>query len=225
MKNIFLVSGYGMPEDIFKDHNYNFYLKSVFNKIYDLAIQNNNKGIIIICSGGKTDCFKPYKRDEANEILKFLKYLSQRYGLKKVTKNWKFIKETRSLSSLENILNAQKLIKNKKIKKAKWRIFCEHTRKKKVETLAKKILNKSYDFEVLGIDFDVSPNRYLESKFLAEKERKDLNNALWALKSSENLKKYHKLLEERISFLRKNGTKIHREAIKAWWEERLKELR
>lgn len=38
--SIFLILGHGVPKDILKDENYNLYLKSVFNKIYDLKIQN-----------------------------------------------------------------------------------------------------------------------------------------------------------------------------------------
>jgi hypothetical protein len=37
MKNIFLILGHGIPKNILKDENCNFYLKMVFNKIYDVV--------------------------------------------------------------------------------------------------------------------------------------------------------------------------------------------
>ena len=52
MKNIFLVFGYGIPKNILKDENYNFYLKMVFNKIYDLATKNDIKNPVIIVTEG-----------------------------------------------------------------------------------------------------------------------------------------------------------------------------
>lgn len=46
MTSIFLILGYGIPKNIFKDKNYNFYLKTVFNKVYDLVTKNKIKAPI-----------------------------------------------------------------------------------------------------------------------------------------------------------------------------------
>lgn len=89
MNNIFLVFGYGVPKNILKDENYNFYLKIVFNKIYDLVVKNKIYKPITICCGGETDMFKPYKRTEADEMIKLFKTLiEERPFLKSTTKSW-----------------------------------------------------------------------------------------------------------------------------------------
>ena len=53
----------------------------------------------------------------------------------------------------------------------------------------------------------------------------ELEHSLWALQSPENLKKHHKVFAERINYLRKAGSKVHVEAVKKWWEQKLKELK
>ncbi|MEK7606775.1 MAG: hypothetical protein AAB444_01065 [Patescibacteria group bacterium] len=63
--NFFLIFGYGVPKDIFKDENYNFYLKTVFNRIYDRVTEGKIKKPVILCGGGKTDCYKPSKHVQA----------------------------------------------------------------------------------------------------------------------------------------------------------------
>ncbi len=224
MKNVFLVFGYGIPKDIYKDENYNFYLKMVFNKIYDFVIKQSIRNPIIICSGGKTDMFKPYERTEAVEMIKLLKKLSERPFLKTITKDWLFLPEKKSLSTLENFISCKTLLKNKKINKANLYIFCEQTREKRIKTVGKKIFNKNYNFQVVPIDFDVSSNRYIDPEFLAKKERVELKHSLWALESTENFKKHHELFQEKIDYLRKAGPDVHVEAVKEWWEKKLKEI-
>jgi hypothetical protein len=224
MKNVFLVFGYGVPKNIFIDENYNLYLKMVFNKIYNLVLKSKVTNPLIICSGGKTDCFKPYKRNEGEEMVKFFKKLSQKSFLKPITTKWLFISEKTSLSTLENFLHCKQILKKQKIVQAQLYIFCEQTRAKRVKTLAKKILDKKYNSKVIPIDFDTSPNRYLDPEFLAEKERMVLKHDLWALKNSVNLKKYHTLFEDKLKFLRKAGPKVHTEAVKKWWEQGINKL-
>jgi len=82
MNNIFLIFGYGIPKNILKNENYNFYLKMVFNRIYDIIVKTKVRKPLVICSGGKTDIFKPYNRTEAEEIIKFLKKLRNKPFLK-----------------------------------------------------------------------------------------------------------------------------------------------
>ena len=107
MTNIFLVFGYGIPKNILKDENYNFYLKTVFNKIYGVVTKDTYTKPLIIFCGGKTDIFKPYKRNEAEEMRKFFTaMINQRPFLKSITKNWLFIVEKESLSTLENLINS-----------------------------------------------------------------------------------------------------------------------
>lgn len=226
MNDVFLIFGYGIPKNILKDENYNFYLKMVFNKIYDFVTKDKPTKPLIICCGGETDMIKPYKRNEAEEMIKFFtELIKQRPFLNPITKNWLFIPENKSLSTLENLINSKKNIEKRKIKKANFFIFCELTREKRIKVIAKKILNKNYNFLVVPIDFDVSANRYLSQEFLAKKEKAELEHSLWALQSPENLKKHHEVFVEKIEYLRKAGPKVHVEAVKKWWEQKLNELK
>jgi len=224
MKNIFLVFGYGIPKDILKDENYNFYLKMVFNRIYDLTTTQKIKNPIIICSGGKTDMFKPYKRTEGEEMIRLFKRLTKRSFLRKITKGWLFIPEKTSLSTLENFLNCNAILKKKKIQEAKLYIFCEKTREKRIKRIAREALDKNYNFQVMSTDFDISSNRYLDPEFLEKKEKLVLKYDLWALKNPENFKEYHKLFEEKFEYLRNAGPKAQTKAVKEWWKKKIKEL-
>lgn len=223
MNNIFLIFGYGVPKNILKDENYNLYLKMAFNKIYNISFISKINPIII-CSGGKTDCYKPCKRTEADEIIKLFKNIVKKPFLTKITQNWLFIAEKKSLSTLENLLNCQEILKNKSIKQnnANIYIFCEQTREKRIKTLAKKVLGKNYNLKIIPIDFDISSNRYVNPEFLAKKEHLGLKSALWALQNPENLQKYRESFKEKIDFLRKKGAKNQPEAVKKWWEQKIK---
>jgi len=226
MNDVFLVFGYGVPRDILKDENYNFYLKMVFNKIYDFVVKNNIEKPVIIFCGGETDVLKPYKRNEADEMIKFFTTLiKERPFLKSQTRNWLFISEKDSLSTLENLINSKKIITRRKIKKANFYVFCEQTRERRIKVLAKKIFEKNYNFLVVPLDFDVSANRYLPAEYLAKKESTELKHSLWALQSPENLKKHHKVFEEKFEYFRKVGHKAHVNAVKEWWDQKLKELK
>lgn len=224
MKNIFLTFGYGVPDDIFEDENYNFYLKIAFNKIYDITTRDEIKAPIIICSGGNTDMQEPYNRTEAGEMVKFLEHLANRSAVKDVTENWQFIDEKESLSALENIINCKDILQEKNIKQANIYVFSEQTRQKRIRILMNKVMGDDYDIHLNPIDFDVSKNRYLDPEFLQNKEEKELKHALWALKSKENLEKHHELLEEKIEYLRESDSQEHEEAVKEWWEKKLEEL-
>jgi hypothetical protein len=225
MNNIFLIFGYGVPKDILKDETYNFYLKIVFNKIYDIVTQNNIDSPIIITCGGKTDMFKPYDRTEAEEMIRFFEsFIQERSYLQPITKTWTFIPEKQSLSTLENLLNSVKIVESKEIKKAQFYIFCEQTRQKRIRVLAKKVFDKDASSLIIPIDFDTSVNRYLPTEYLAKKEKLDLKYSLWALQAPENLKKYHKVFEEKMEYIRKAGHKQSISALKEWWDKKLKEL-
>lgn len=225
MNNVFLVFGYGVPKDIFKDEKYNFYLKMVFNKIYSIVIKNKVPKPIIIFCGGNTDGFKPYRRTEADEMIKFfVAIIKEKTFLKSLTKNWTIISENKSLSTLENLLNSKNIITKRKIRKANFFIFCEQTRESRIKILANKIFGKNSKFQVEPIDFDVSQNRYLSPEYLAKKENTELRHSLWALKSPRNLKKHHKMFQEKFEYFRKAGQKTHTNAVKEWWDQKLREL-
>ncbi len=97
-----LIPGYGIPEDIFKDCNYNTYLTGCFNRLFD---EYRGAEGVIVFSGGCTDCYSPYKRTEAREMKKWfekqMKHIRQAAG---VRLQWRMKTENRSLSTLENVL-------------------------------------------------------------------------------------------------------------------------
>lgn len=224
MRTVFLILGYGVPKNINQDENYKTYLKFVFNSIYDTVLKNKIKKPLIIFSGGKTDIFKPYKRSEAGEMIKFFKTLKNRNFVREITRDWDLISEAKPLTTLENLLFSQEILKKKKINQAQIYIFCELTRVKKVRVLANKVLTKKYKFKVIGIDFDHSPNRYLPLEFIRQKEAEDIKLALWALKSKANLKKYHQIFQERIEYFRQQGPDKHLQAIQDWWQKKVNQL-
>lgn len=224
MKQIFFIFGYGVPKNIQTDDNYRRYLSIAFNRIYDLTTATLITDPLIICSGGKTDMFKPYKRSEAGEMVRVLKQLANRRELKTVTKRWNIMAEDRSLSTLENLINCKTILTRKKIKRGAVTIFCEHTRKPRIQTVAKKILGNAYDVTVIPIDFDLSSNRYLDPAFLKEKEATELRHSLWALKSATNLKKHHALFQEKIDYLRAQGSKAHADSVRTWWQKKLRDI-
>lgn len=221
MNNIFLIFGYGVPQDILQDADYNSYLRTVFNKIYDYAVKQPSIAPVIICCGGKTDLFKPYRRTEAAEMIRFFKnFIKERPFLKEISKDWSWVAENKSLSTLENLLNSQSIIIKRGLSSANIFIFCEESRVNRIKIVAGKIFNKNYKIKVNPIDFDVSPTRYLPSKLIKEKETFEITHSLWALKSQDNLKKHHKIFVEKFVYLRRHGLA----GLTNWWKTKIKEF-
>ncbi len=211
--DFYLICGYGVPKDIQTDDNYRRYLGIVFNTIYS---HSAGKPAMIICAGGKTDLVKPYKRSEAGEIARFLKPLMR-------GRDWKLAQEARSLSTVENMLYAQQKLVRATSQGDCMMVFCEATRVVRVKALAKQIF-RGLPVTVYPVEFDLSPNRYLDPAFIAEKERKTLKVERWALEDSKHLRVYRNKLEDRIAHFRRAGTKRHIQEIKKWWETELDEL-
>lgn len=222
-KNIFIILGYGVPKDILNDYNYNKYFGFTFNSIFEVVRKNKILDPLVIFSGGKTDCFKPYKRSEASEMKNLFKNFANRSFVRPFTASWKYVTESRSLSTLENLLNCDKELRRMEIGEGKLFIFCEYTRQQRVKHLTRKIFNNKYKIEIIPVDFDMSPNRYLDEEFIAKKENKMLSHDLWALQSDNNFKKYHQIYMEKIKLFRQKGA--NHKTIKEWWDMRLEELR
>ncbi|MDP2656380.1 MAG: hypothetical protein Q8P11_02345 [bacterium] len=218
--NIFIICGYGVPKDILKDENYTFYLKTVFNTLYDIAEKTKPAKNYVIFSGGKTDCFKPYTRTEAGEMIRFFTaYLATKRYLKDFTRDLIVLSEKRALSTLENFIYTKAILDKRAIGGCLY-IFCEKTRETRVKILAKKVFNNKH-VSVFAVDFDTSPNRYLDPAFLAKKEKKMLAFDLWALENANNFKKYHALYKKRMAYFRRAEPKHHTEAVRTWWEEEI----
>ncbi len=217
----FIVVGYGIPKDILQDQNYDFYLRTIFNKIFDICSISGNWNPVILFSGGKTDMWKPYRRIEAQEMKKAFLSLMQRPAVKAQTKGWKIVLEPKSLSTLDNFLYAKEVLDQKQLYPKKIAVFCEQTRAARVKVLARTFFKRA---DVHPIDFDQSANRYLDPKKLQRLAKEALKFDLWALESAEHLAKHQALFKEKIQFLRDAGPDAHVEAVRQWWEKQLEKV-
>jgi hypothetical protein len=225
MPHTFLIFGYGIPKDILKDETYSRYLVPVFNHIYTTVTEQHITDPLIITCGGKTEMKKPYTRSEAGEMIRFFKHLITTHPhLKPITKHWKWLAEGTSLSTLENILNSKKMLDKRGLTQTHITIYCETTRAKRVQTVAKKVFGRGQPIRVVPIDFDLSEHRYLGAEYIHKKETRETRHSLWALKSPENLKKHHELFQKKFDYLRKRGTKAHAKAVKEWWDTALRDI-
>lgn len=192
----YVICGYGIPKNIETDHNYFIYLNTVFNQIFEGA--QNEAASIIVC-GGPTNCEPPFDGTEAEIISEYLKGLLDREEVKEQTKGWKIILEDQSLSSLENLINAEKIIKDNGLTRPT--IFCEATRGERMRRLAGAIMG-SDQIELRTIDFDVSKNRYHSSRLIKKRERAAVENDLWVLGDPTRLEKHHQIFLEKLELIR-----------------------
>ncbi|HPI67224.1 MAG TPA: hypothetical protein PKZ16_01620 [bacterium] len=152
---------------------------------------------------------------------KLFLFFAKRDFVKNYTKSWQYKLENKSLSTMENILFANKIIENTKIDKNIF-IFVEQTRVLKIKTLAKKIIKNK--FQIIPLDFDLSINRYRDPEFLKRKELADLKISLMVLSDKKIYNYYRKILKDKVTYFRQMGPTQHREAINNWWQEKLKEM-
>ncbi|MBP9827997.1 hypothetical protein KBC55_02470 [Patescibacteria group bacterium] len=213
--DIFIVCGYGIPENMETDTNYLVYLRTVFNKLYSKV---NLKPAAIISCGGPTSMKAPYTNTEAAVITQALVKQTQREELQSATKLWKFYEEGTSLSTLENLLNAKKIIEDQQLS-GNITIFCEATREHRITETAKKIFQRSINVE--PIDFDTSINRYLNPERIKEKEEIGLQESLWTLEDANRLALHHELFEKKFIFFRNEKEKglSETEIVKRWYEK------
>lgn len=217
MNKIYIVPAYGIPKNILLDEHYNRYLQGVFNYIFDHA---QGQKALIIFTGGNSDMVKPYRRTEAGETKRLFDVLMKRPFVKKAVQSWKIITEKSALSSVENLVNTKKVFLEKKITFTTITVFSEWSRQGKMKVLAKKIFGRGV--VIHPIDFDISQNRY-HTELAKKREAEDIRLSLWALKNSSNFKRYNKVFQDRITWLRIQKTS-HPEAVKKWTEMKLKEL-
>ncbi|MDA0208303.1 MAG: YdcF family protein [bacterium] len=210
----FIICGYGIPENVSRDVNYTTYLHLIFNSIFEQVAQQ--EAVIIPC-GGPTKCDPPFVGTEAEAITDYLTELAKRNEVSEHAKKWIFISETESLSTLENLLFAKKMLDDI-ASVEKITIFCEKTREKRVQAFADKIFDKSVS--VSAIDFDISKNRYLDSDTLNTKEDLAMKEGLWTLQELERLEKHHEFFEKKFEFLRRRQSEglSHVDAVKEWFE-------
>lgn len=192
--SVFVIGGYGIPTDIMTDRNYQRYLGFCFNQIFDYS-QAHSGLLTVILAGGPTDLQPPYHRTEAGEMKRWFK--AQLRILSVVERRrWNFIVLARGLSALENLLAVQQQL-GKKIPAT---IFCESTRQWRLSQLAKSIFGRPV--LVTGVDFDLSPRRYIQKKDILEKERADLKKELSLCNDVAGLQVYRQEKQDRLAKLR-----------------------
>lgn len=213
----FLICGCGIPEDIRKDQNYLTYLHIVFNRIY---AQAKNQPALIIPCGGPTSCTPPYTGTEAEHIAEYLQELMNRDVMNGAASAWKIVPEDKSLSSLENLIFAKKIVEENGGDNAV--LFCDATRKERNQESSDHIFGKGA-VHVEGIDFDISKNRYLPDDLIEKKEKIEREHTLWALQSEENMQKHHEFFEEKFKRLRawESEGMSHVDAVTRWYKEGL----
>ncbi len=213
MKHVFFIFGYGVPKDIHVDENYKRYLAECFNNIFDTARGEHAR--IVFC-GGPTDCFPPYRRTEAGEMKKLFLSLAKRTFVKKETKLWSCGLLRKDLSTADNLLYSYAYQKENKLMHIPSTIFCEHTRTNRVRKMRLLVWKKQAP-QVVGIDFDQSPNRYLDPEFLKQKEAKALKDESKVLLSQEALDAHRNVCKEKLAFFRERDMVNHPEVIEEWW--------
>ena len=221
MRDIFLILGYGVPKDILKDEGYRRYLTAVLKAIKGATKKTGAQRPYIIFSGGRTDCRRPFRRTEARELIRLFRLLANRSSSGVSARQWQLIPETRSLSTVENLVYTKTLSQKRRIKAGRLDIFCEYTRRRRVGLLARKIFGPRFRITVHAIDFDTGPNRFAAPKFLRDKERAELLEARKALRSPASAQRHHKLMQEKIRFLRSAKNMSHSEAVARWWALRM----
>ena len=214
---VFIIPGYGIPESIERDQNYLTYLHVAFNRIYDAA--KGEKALIIPC-GGPTNCTPPYQGTEAAVIGEYIQKLIDRLAMGDGCKEWSIVPEDRSLSTLENLVFAQEIVRGVADVQS-MTVFCEVTRENRMQIVGNAVFGESILMKIEPIDFDVSPNRYLDPAIIEKKENIEIRGALWALERSERLAKHHELFERKFSLLRslQDGGMSHVDAVTEWYRQ------
>lgn len=217
----FCVLGYGIPKDMSEDLNYQIYLRTVFNGIFEACAQANVWNPVIVFCGGKTDMWAPYRRTEAQEMKRVFGALMKRPVTRPHTRAWKLLTESTSLSTLDNLLYTKELMERGLFSAKHLTIFCEQTRVDRVKAIARKLFTKA---RVHPIDFDQSDNRYLDPMKLHYISKGGLSLDMRALKSERVLAAHRTLFKEKLAFLRKAGPDVHVETVRQWWDIQLTKI-
>lgn len=195
----FVIGGYGVPADVMTDRNYQRYLGFCFNQIFDYS-QSRSGLLTVILTGGPTDLQPPYRRTEAGEMKRWFSMQLRTLPLFE-RRRWHFIILAKGLSALENILAVQRQL-GKKIPAI---IFCEYTRQWRLNRLAKAIFNRP--IAVTGVDFDLSPRRYIPAKDIIKKEQAELKRELSIRRDLQMQKMYRQEKADRLTQLKQTMPK------------------
>lgn len=223
---IALILGYGVPKNMSQDLNYQMYLRTILNKMFDIKSSDREAEMMIIFCGGCTDMTPPYGRTEANEMKKCFTPLLTRPIFAPLRHRLRMLTERESLSTIESFVNAKRLIKDRRFRPNVLTIFCERTRENRVRILANEVFGElcRNRIHIVSIDFDQSDNRYRDRGFIEDREASALKAERWALQSPENFRKLHGLFAEKIERFRKAGADGHVDVVYEWWKEQMEHV-
>ncbi len=216
MQTSFLVLGYGVPRDIVHDQNYRTYLTIAFNTMLTRIREEKIRRPVIVFSGGLTDCFSPYRRHESAEMRRFFRR-QQRALAPPETRSWQLVEERRSLSTLENLLNARAIFHKRGLHRRRLVLFAEATRAQRIRSIAPLVFGHRLQVEVVAVDFDSSPLRYLPQSELRAREVRALADMRRALRSSKALVEHHARFVRKIASLRASQPNRRTAAIRQSW--------
>lgn len=220
MKQVFIVPGYGIPPNTLKDNAYRAYLTSVTKQVTNyLKTRPLTKCVLIFC-GGKTALDKPFNRTEAGEMVRLFTHVS-RNTLS--SSQIKINKEQKSISSLENLVNANNALQRLTKTKKQVIIFFERTRAYRGRELAK-IVIKGKKIKVIPVDL-YTPEQMKHIKLMQKKDKLSLNASLWALRSTEHYKKLHRIYLRRIRILRRTPPGNREVVNRNLWTEALQMMK
>ncbi|MCR4314408.1 MAG: YdcF family protein [Candidatus Uhrbacteria bacterium] len=216
---IFLVLGYGVPQNLKADLNYRAYLNIAFNAVFARAA--NAPAAIIVC-GGPTNGVPPYDVTEAQALATYLQSMKSRPEMNEQADAWTVFQEGESLSSLENLIFAKRLMEANNIE-GPITIFCEATREVRLGETARLVFGK---VRIDPIDFDVSKNRYLDPAVTKKREDIALQETLWTLQDESRLSAHHAFYEKKFEWFRAQVEKgiPHVDIVEEWYKTKLYEL-
>lgn len=225
---VYLIFGYGIPRNILRDAAYRAYLGGVFSFISRDVRRRGVRQPVVIASGGRTDCFAPYRRYEGVELLRGFRALATRPSVAPATKSWRLFTERTALSTLENITGCRDVLRRRRIKPGSITMFCEPTRSRRVRATGRKVFGR-IPLRVVAIPFPLATEPSQNRAAIAAKERRAIAYDRWALRSAANFRRYHALYRRKMEFMRQLGPKhghpqLTGPALRQWWQAARREF-
>jgi hypothetical protein len=213
---LFIVPGYGVPKNIFKDENYLKYLNYASNYLSQFTLRNPDVNIAIIFCGGKIDMYKPYKRTAASEMVKLFRKIIDKKFTKDALSQITILEEAKSFSTLDDLLYTKEVMSKKRIHPDKIFIFCESSREDRLRKLAEQIFGQPSTTLPIVLP---AKGQKKDPRLLKQKEEVALRWSLKALKDSNYLKKYRTIYREKLDLLRKTPEADRPKALLQWWKK------
>lgn len=132
---IVFVNGYGVPDDIIADRNYQLYFGAI--RAYIMAVTQQGDTVRMYLSGGATDLRRP-QLTEAGEMRRYLAYIVEEAGCFADRKlNVRCIED--AIDTREGLCSLQKEVGRHEVVV----IFCEWTRQDRVRMFAGLLFSKA----------------------------------------------------------------------------------